>query len=130
MPRATTKQTVETELKLKPAVETKLRKELRAYASVHRELVALKEAEAGHRDNVLAMHDDIGAKSFRLDDVAVSLTFDAENKKLDRTKVTKWLVRHGISAAQVDEMYNACTTRTPKKPYATIRLPGEKESDD
>lgn len=130
MPRATMKQTVETELKLKPSVEAKLRKELRGYASVHREVVALKETEDEHRSAVLAMHDTIGARSFKFEGFGVTLTPDAESKKLDKTKVTKWLVRHGLSVEQVNKMYDDCTTRKPKKPYATIRVPGEKEESD
>ena len=130
MPKATTKQTVETELKLKPSVESKLRRELKSYASVHREVVALKEAENEHRANTLALHNDIGARSFKFEGFNVAFTLDAENKKLDKSRVVKWLVRHGISAVKVEEMYAACTVRKPKAPYVTIRVPGEEDADD
>ncbi len=129
--QVTTKQTVKTELKLKPSVQRKLLAELNSYASVAAEAKALKAVGDSHRDNVLAMHDEIGEKKFEIGGFKVSLTTDAESRKLDKDKLIKRLVSDGkYSVKAATALLEDCTTSTPKKAYATIRVPGEKESDD
>lgn len=129
--QVTTKQTVKTELKLKPSVQRRLLNELRSYAGVAAEAKALKAAGDGHRATILGMQDEIGEKKFEIDGFKVALTTDAEDRRLDKDKLVKRLIRDGhYSLKSAQALLEDCTTRKPKKPYATIRVPGEQDDED
>lgn len=133
MPKLAAKTTtvVTTELKLKPSVQRKLMNELKGYANVHAEAVALKRVGDEHRKTILEMEEEIGEKKFKIQGFSVALVTDAEDVRLSKEKVIKRLVNDGhYSAKAAIALLEDCTTRKPKKPFATIRVPGDKEEDE
>lgn len=131
MPKATTTVTTKTELKLKPSVQKRLLNELRAYAEVAAETKMLKAVGDEHRATILGMEDEIGEKKFELQGFKVSLTTDGVSRKLDPAKLIKRLLNDGhYSVKSATALIADCTTEKPKKPYATIRVPGDNEEEE
>lgn len=132
MPKLSAKvtQTVQTELKLSPKTQRKLMNELRSYAAVHDQAVALKKVGDDHRANILGMEEEIGEKKFKINGFSVAMVTDAEDVRLDKAKVIKRLINDGhYSAKSAQALLDDCTTRKPKKAYATIRVPGEQDDE-
>lgn len=129
--KVTTETTTKTELKVKPSVLRKLMNELKGYANVHAEAVALKRVGDEHRNTILEMEEELGEKKFKVQGFSVALVTDAEDVRLDKEKLIKRLVNDGhYSAKAAIAMLADCTTRKPKKPFATIRVPGDANDDE
>lgn len=106
------------ELVLKPAVKSKLLRELRLYEKAK---LALKDAEAlaeKHKAAVAGIREEIGEQTVKVDGFTVTLVAGTKSK-LDKGK----LIAQGVTTAQIE----MATVVTPSKAYTLITLPGKDE---
>jgi len=110
--------TTTTELVLKPAIKSKLLRELRIYADAK---VALKEAEAKvekHKGVIAVIREEIGEQTIAVDGYSITLVAGVKST----LKVEK-LIALGVSTAMIE----AATIISPIKSYTKITMP--KDSD-
>lgn len=131
MTKITTTTTVKAEVKIKASVQRKLLTELRAYGELASQKKVIQHAMDGHRERVLVIGDaEVGEKKFEIEGYKVALVTDAMDCRLDKVKLVKALVASGhysVEAAQA--LLEGATTSKPKKAYAKITSPGEKDEN-
>lgn len=131
MAKVTTTVTTQTIVKIQPKVQRKLLVELQSYGELAVENKAIKHAMDGHRAKVLAIgRAEVGEKKFEIEGYKVAMVTDAEDRKLDRVKIIKFLVSDGhYSTESAEDLLDRATTRKPKKAYVKITAPGERDED-
>jgi hypothetical protein len=112
--------TTTTEVKLRPSILTKLRKELLAYQQMVNEKKALEAKMDKAKSVIGAIRDDTGEASLKVDGFTVTLVAGTSSK-LDKKK----LISLGCAAAWIEE----ATVTKPSRAYEKITCPGERDED-
>lgn len=128
MPKITTKQTVTTEVTLKPRVQAEILTHCKTYQT---ELARRKAADTMmdvQREAVLQLGlEHVEGNKFEVDGFKIALVTDAETSKLDKDRLKKLLMaKTKLSLADLDALFERSTKKTPTKPYSKITPPGEK----
>lgn len=121
MPSTTVVATSKTELKLKPAVKTKLLKELKAYEVLADQRKAIELAIKKHKGNIEEIQEETGETSLAIDGFKVTLVAPIRHV-LDKKK----LIALGVSADIIEE----ATVEVSGKPYIKVTVPGAKDEGD
>lgn len=123
MPGLATATTLATthEVQLKPALLTKLRRELRLYAELKTQLKAIALALDKHKGVIGAIREETGEQSLKLDGFSVTLVAPVR-KQFNGAKFVQLGGDIGI--------YNEAHESVPGRPYDKITLPGEKNGGD
>lgn len=131
MPRLTATVTTKTEVTIAPKVQRKLLTELHGYASVASEMKALKESKEGHSAAVLKLaNEGVDGDKFDLDGFKVAVQRGIPDRRLDKDKLIKRLVKDGTySVKAATALIADCTTEKPKKNFVKITVPGEKDEE-
>jgi hypothetical protein len=131
MPRATTVTTTQ-QVTIKPALARKLLTELQGYAAIATEMKALKEGKEGHSAAVLRLSDEgVDGNKYELEGFKVAVVKGAKDRRLDKDKLIKRLVRDGnYSLGAAMALIEDCTTEKPKKDHVRISPPGADEDDE
>ena len=129
MTKLTTTHTVKTEVKISAKTQRKLLNELRSYGSLAEEQKALKSSMDEHRNTVLEVAlAEVEAEKFEIEGYKVAVVKGAKDRRLDKIKLIKRLVKDGhYSTISAEAMIEDCTTEKPKKDYCKITVPGESE---
>lgn len=114
--------TAKSEIKLAPALRTKLQNRLRVFADVKAKFDAAKAALDREKRVLGGLREQTGEQSLTLDGYGTITEVRGTSKKLDK----KLFVAIGGSLAQLEE----ATVTTPKRPYDLITLPGDERDDD
>lgn len=109
------------EIKLKPLVAKKLKLKLGNYASLAKEIKALKAAQVVELEAIEAIRADTGAFKFEFEGAKIT-RIEGTHKKLNH----KTLIQLGCAAAWITQ----ATEEHPKRAYTKITLPGEKDYGD
>lgn len=127
MSRQTTTVTTIQEVTITPKIVKKLVTELNGYAVVQRELKALDEAKRGHSDAVLQLAiEGVDGDKFKLEGFGVAVVRGAKDRRFDKEKLIKRLVKDGkYSTKAAMALVEDCTTEKPKKDHVRITCPGE-----
>lgn len=102
-----------------PQLEPELQQQLEASLAMYAMHKAAMEAERATIDAIMA---EAGVKKAATDDFLVTYSDGGTSNRLDKKK----LIAQGVTQLQID----AATTKSPKKPYTTIRKKGEKAEGD
>lgn len=129
---ATATVTTTQEVQIKPALQRKLLTELRGYGSIAAEMKALDAAKRSHSDAVLHLAlEGVDGDKFNIEGYKVAVVKGAKDKRLDKERLLKRLVKDGkysLKAAQA--MIEDCTTLKSKRDHCRITLPGEGGDDE
>lgn len=129
MPKVTAKQTVTTEVTIKPTVKAKILAWCRAYQGD----AAWKKSSSARMDEAREAVLNIGLEhinesKFEVDGYKIALVTDAETSKLDQIKLMKLIMsKTDFSLEVIQDWFDRCTKRTPTKPYSKITCPDDKE---
>lgn len=111
----TTNQTQE--VSLKPALKSKLLRELKVYAQLRVDLKAIEAALDKHKGVIGGLREEADVESLSIEGFKVSQVTSVRKKfYLER------LLAMGVTL----EMWNDCHDPVPGKPYTKITIPGEK----
>jgi hypothetical protein len=132
MTKITTTTVTKNEVRIQPKTQRKLLAELRAYGSIAAEAKSLKVSMDGHRARVLEIgNEEVGEAKFEIEGYKVALVNDAEDRRLDKQKLIKFLVSDGhYSVKSAETLLERATTCKSKKAYAKITAPGEEREDE
>jgi hypothetical protein len=124
--------TVTEEVKLSPKLERQILTELQGYAACHAESKALKAGADEHRNNLFALADaNVDADSFQVEGFKIAVVRNAIDRRLDKQKLVKRLVKDKKYTAEAAMALLAdCTTDKPKKDHVRVTVPGEESSDE
>ena len=130
--KTTTTVTTTQQVQIAPKVARQLRTELHGYASVSAEIKALTGAKTDHSAAVLELAlAGVDGDKFTLDDFKVAVVKGAKDRRLDKEKVVKRLVKDGkYSVKAAMALLEDCTTEKPKKDHVRITVPGENKEND
>ena len=115
----TTTQT--TELKLRPAMKTKLLRELRAYAELKAQQRVLEAAMDKHKATIRGLREEVGVETLKLDGFT-STNVTNIRSSLDKMK----LLEMGVTTDMLEE----ATVSKPGRPYEKISCPGDKSREE
>lgn len=132
MPTVTTTVTTTTAVKIAPKVQRKLLTELQGYASLQTEQKVLKAGMDEHRNNVLEIClAEVDAEKFELEGYKIAVVKGARDRRLDRERLIKRLVKDGhYSVKSAQALIEDCTTEKPKKDYCKLTIPGDDANVD
>ncbi len=124
--------TVTREATISPKVQRKLLTELNGYAAVAQEIKALTDAKSGHSEAVLALSlEGVDGDKYGLEGFKVAVVKGAKDRRLDKEKLVKRLVKDGTYSVKAAlALLKDCTTEKPKKDHCRITVPGEKNDDE
>lgn len=111
----TTNQT--TEVALKPALKSKLLRELKVYAQLRTDLKAIEAALDKHKGVIGGLREEAGVQSLSIEGFKVTSVTNLRSS-LDKQK----LLAMGVTT----EMLEEATVTKPGKPYEKVTCPGEK----
>lgn len=111
----TTNQTQE--VSLKPALKSKLLRELKAYAALRTDLKAIEAALDKHKGVIRGLREEAGVESLSIEGFKTS-NVTSLRSSLDKQR----LLAMGLTMEMLDE----ATITKPGKPYERVTCPGEK----
>lgn len=119
MPTLEATTTTQTQVKIKPTVLQKLRRELKLFAELRLQLKTLEHAMDKHKGIIAEIREESGEQSIMLDGFTITLV--APVRKVFDAK--RYVTLGGDLA-----IYNAANVETPSKPYTKVTTP--KDDDE
>lgn len=114
------------EVQLKPALKTRILRELRAFAELKAQAKVLEAAMAKHKASIRQIREEAGVESLKIEGFTAT---NVTNTRTDQTRFKMKLIEMGVTADMLEEAKEA--SLKAGRPYEKITVPGEKgEGDD
>ena len=121
MPSIAVSATTTTEITLKPALKTRLLKELRTYAMLRSQMKDLELALDKHKEAISAIREESGEQKLEIDGFSICLVAPIRKK---------FNAKNFVSLNGDLAIYNAAMDDVTSRPYTKVTCPGSKDAPE